>query len=96
MAKINLSPAALNDLKSIFDYISSDSVFYAEKVIDKILKKITILESNNRIGKKVREFDNESIRELLEGNYRIIYRIENEDEISVVRIFHGARLLKSL
>ncbi len=27
MAKINLSPAALNDLKSIFDYISSDSVF---------------------------------------------------------------------
>jgi plasmid stabilization system protein ParE len=92
MAKINLSPAALNDLKSIFDYISNDSVFYAEKVIDKILKKITILERNNRIGKKVREFDNEAIRELLEGNYRI----ENEDEISVVRVFHGARLLKGL
>jgi len=96
MAKINLSPAALNDLKSIFDYISNDSVFYAEKVIDKILKKITILERNNRIGKKVREFDNEAIRELLEGNYRIIYRIENEDEISIVRVYHGARLLKGL
>jgi len=39
MAQINLSPSALNDLKSIIDYISNDSVFYAEKVIDKILKK---------------------------------------------------------
>ncbi len=96
MAQINLSPSALNDLKSIFDYISNDSVFYAEKVIDKILGKITVLASNSKIGKKVREFDNESIRELLEGNYRIIYRIENEDEISVVRIYHGARLLKNL
>jgi plasmid stabilization system protein ParE len=42
MAQINLSPSALNDLKSIFDYISNDSVFYAEKVIDRILGKITM------------------------------------------------------
>jgi len=42
MAQINLSPSALNDLKSIFDYISNDSFFYAEKVIDRILGKITM------------------------------------------------------
>jgi len=62
----------------------------------KYLKKITILENNNRSGKRVRELENESIRELVEGNYRIIYRIENEHEISVVRVYHGARLLKKL
>lgn len=43
MAKINFSPAALGDLRIIFDYIPTDSEFYAEKVISKILKAITVL-----------------------------------------------------
>jgi len=36
MAQVSLSSAALGDLKSIFDHISIDSEYYAEKVINKI------------------------------------------------------------
>ncbi len=96
MAKVNLSPAAIGDLKSIFDYISNDSEFYAEKVVANILNRITTLKNHVRLGKVVREFENDTIRELKEGHYRIIYRIENDDEVSVARIYHGARLLKDL
>ncbi len=96
MAQVILSPVALNDLQAIFDYIANDSESYAAKVVDKILHRITVLETHIRVGKVVREFKNEAIREILEGNYRIIYRIENETEISVARIYHSARLLKSL
>lgn len=96
MAKVNLSPAAINDLRSIFDFIADNSEYYAEKVVGDILKRIRTLENHIRIGKVVKEFNNERIREIREGNYRIIYRIENENEISVARIYHGARLLKEL
>ena len=96
MAKVILSPSALDDLKSIFDYIANDSEFYAEKVINNILERITTLKNHIRIGQVVREFENEAIRELKEGHYRIIYRIENDDEVSVARIYHGARVLKDL
>jgi plasmid stabilization system protein ParE len=96
MAKINLSHAAISDLRSIFDYIATDSEFYARKVVDRILQRITILENQIWMGKVVKEFNNNAIREILEGNYRIIYRIESEDELSIIRIYHGARLLKSI
>jgi toxin ParE1/3/4 len=36
------------------------------------------------------------IRELIEGNYRVIYEIENENRVLVLRIYHTARLLKKL
>lgn len=74
MAKVNLSLAAIEDLKSIFEFISKDSEFYAQKVVNKILFRITVLEQHVRIGKVVRGFENETIRELTEGVYRIIYR----------------------
>ncbi|MCD6010291.1 MAG: plasmid stabilization system [Flavipsychrobacter sp.] len=96
MAKVSLSPAALDDLKAIFEFISNDSEFYAEKVINNILQRITVLETHTRIGKVVPEFRNDSIREIREASYRIIYRIESEVEISVARVYHGARLLKEL
>ncbi|MBN1183198.1 MAG: hypothetical protein JXB49_12970 [Bacteroidales bacterium] len=34
------------------------------------------------------------MRELLEGNYRIIYRIKNASEIDILRVYHVARLLR--
>jgi toxin ParE1/3/4 len=96
MAEITWSIAAENDLKNIYDYISVDSEFYADKVVDEIYKSALVLETHIRIGKVVPEFGHQSIRELIEGRYRIIYKIENEHKISIVRIYHSARLLKSL
>lgn len=96
MAKVSLSPAALNDLRLIFDFIANDSEFYAEKVINEILNRIKSLENHNKIGQVVREFENDAIREIKVGSYRVIYRIENDNEISIARIYYSKRLLKGL
>jgi len=40
----------------------------------------------------VQEYDAEDIRELIEKPYRIIYRIK-QDQIDVVAVIHGARIL---
>ena len=41
--------------------------------------------------KKVSESDDEKIREIFEGDYRIIYRIVSIEEIHILLIHHGAR-----
>jgi plasmid stabilization system protein ParE len=45
------------------------------------------------VGRIVPELAIETIREIILGNYRIIYRIWEEEEVQVVTVHHGARLL---
>jgi len=96
MAKIRWSNLAMEDLQDIYNHVSKDSTRYADRLMDKIIERVDILRSHPQIGRNVPEFDNESIRELIESNYRIIYRLESKEEIGIVRIYHGARLLKGL
>jgi len=46
-----------------------------------------------RAGHKVREFDDEDVRELLVYSYRIIYRL-NPDEVLIAAVIHGKRILQ--
>jgi addiction module RelE/StbE family toxin len=94
MVEIIWTPFALEDLQSIYDYIAQDSPTYAIRFIDKLVDRVDILIDNTNIGRIVPEFENELIRELIEGNYRIIYKINSITEIAVLRIHHSARLLK--
>lgn len=50
------------------------------------------LERFPRIGRRVPEWDHDSIRERIVGNYRLIYRI-NDEKILIIAVVHGARLL---
>lgn len=93
MEEIIWSAVAVVDLQEIYQYIREDSELYASRLIDKIVERIEILRKMPRAGKIVLEFENENIRELIEGNYRIIYFITREN-IEIVRIHHGSRLLK--
>lgn len=96
MAKIIWSNLALEDLRAIHEYVAQDSAVYAERLIDRIIERVDVLEKHPRIGRIVPEFSIENIRELIEGNYRIIYRIETEDKVGIARIHHAARLLSGL
>lgn len=95
MVKVIWSEFAVDDLKSIHSYISQDSATYADRFIEKILLRVEQLESYPQSGRRVPEFNNEALRELIEGNYRIIYKISSE-AIGIVRIHHSARQLKGL
>lgn len=95
MVRIEWTPLAYEDLESIFKYISKDSVFYASRQIDTLIDKVDILEEYALSGRIVPEFNNEFIRELIEGNYRVIYKIDKEI-IYIIRIHHSARNLTTL
>ena len=45
-------------------------------------------------GRIVPEKNEENLRELIEGNYRIIYEIISADQINILTVYHSARDLK--
>src|SRR5687768_13646945 len=91
--KVSLSETAYTDLESIEAYISQDSPTIARNFISLIFDRIERLVKYAESGKVVREFNNDSIRELLLKKYRIIYQIISEEEVVVLRIVHSSRLL---
>ena len=95
MVKIVWTPLAIADMKNIHDYISAESKVYANRMIEKLIARATLLYSFPESGRMVPEFGQKSIRELIEGNYRIIYKI-HLDHIGIARVHHTARLLRKL
>jgi addiction module RelE/StbE family toxin len=93
MVKIVWSNLAVSDLKTIHKYIQKDSFTYANRVVENIISRIEQLENFPNSGRIVPEFDNENIRELLQGNYRIIYKVFVQ-KVSIVRIHHASRLIR--
>lgn len=91
MVQINWTLQSKNDLKSIAEYIAKDSKKYAKFQVQKIRQRTKILTFQIYIGKIVPEIDKENIRELIEGNYRIIYFIVNEERIDILTVHHSAR-----
>ena len=91
MVQINWTFQSRDDLKSIAEYIAKDSKKYARFQILRIRQRTKILNSQIYSGKIVPEMDIQNIRELIEGNYRIIYLIINEERIDILTIHHSAR-----
>jgi len=91
MVRINWTFQAKEDLKSIVDYIARDSKQYAKLQVIKIKQRTHILRTNVYIGKVVQEIDKPNIREVIEGRYRIIYKIVTKNQIDVLTIHHSAR-----
>ncbi len=93
MAKLNWTEQATNDLISIGQYIERDSLKYAKIQIKRIRAKAKLLRKFPLSGRIVPELDNDVIRELILGNYRIIYKVISEERIDILAIHHSARLL---
>jgi addiction module RelE/StbE family toxin len=92
MVKVIWTEFAAEDLRLIHTYISQGSKFYADRFIEKLISRVGQLETHPQSGRVVPEFNVDTLRELIEGNYRIIYKI-NPDSIGVVRVHHSARQL---
>ncbi|MFY1045835.1 type II toxin-antitoxin system RelE/ParE family toxin [Chryseobacterium sp. GP-SGM7] len=91
MVRIKWLKSAKTDLKEIYDFISLDSKRYARFQIEKIQVKTEILKTGMITGKRVTEMDDDNVREIFEGNYRIIYRIISKNEVHILLIHHGAK-----
>jgi len=83
------------DLKEIFDYIAMDSVRYASITVNKIYNRVQDIKDNPYVGRIVPEINRKVIREVISGNYRIVYKIINEFQVDILRVYHTARLLNA-
>ena len=84
------SPRALADVEAIAAYIAADSPAYARTVVRRIVSLTRSLSRFPRSGRKVPEFDDEQLRELIAYSYRIIYQIQ-ATELVIAAVIHGKR-----
>jgi len=88
--RVAWSPRALADLEAIAEYIATDSNAYAKAVVKRITDQTRSLRLFPHLGRKVPEFDDEGMRELLAYSFRIIYRVDR-GEVTIAAIIHGKR-----
>lgn len=82
---------ALGDLRDIFAWIAKDNPRAAQRVVDRIFRKLELLlvPGFARMGRLGRE---PGTHELIERPYIIVYEVrEHREEIIVLAIVHGAR-----
>jgi plasmid stabilization system protein ParE len=62
--------------------------------VEKIKERTLVLKTHPQAGKIISEFNDENLREIVSGHYRIIYKIISDELIHVLIIHHGARKLE--
>ena len=90
--KIIWSPLSIDRASEIARYIAQDNPSAAKKWVETLFGKVQQLKSSPQSGRVVPETHSEDIRELVYGNYRIIYRLE-EKRISILTVRHGKQIL---
>ena len=90
MASILWTVGARGDLREIIEYIGRDSPTYAVATAERILGAVERLRRYPKVGRIVPEYGDESIRELLVGNYRVVYRLRRQ-RVGIVAVVHGRR-----
>lgn len=90
--KVHWTNTAVEHLLSIQEYISQDSPVYADRILDRLTRRSEQIGTFPRSGRVVPEYQDPDVREVIEGSYRIIYRIR-EEQIDVLAVIHSAQEL---
>lgn len=90
--KIIWSPLAIDRASEIAEYIAVGKPSAADKWINSLFLKVKHMESSPKSGRVVPEIRNDQFRELIYGNYRIIYRVEKK-HVSILTIRYGKQIL---
>ena len=94
MAEIIWTRSAYKDLRVIHQFISADSIYYADQLINNLYNRVTLLERYPRAGRMVPEKEDVTIRELIEGNYRIFYKLYSNESVIILRIHHSSKKIR--
>ena len=92
MAEVKWTPDARDDLAGIHQDIAPDSRPAAAAIILLVINAVARLRYFPQSGRAVPEFGVKSLREVIVGSYRVVYRWRG-DEVQIIRVRHGARLL---
>ncbi|MFN0293223.1 type II toxin-antitoxin system RelE/ParE family toxin [Pedobacter helvus] len=91
MAKVVWTEKAIEDLENIASFHSQYSENYTSSLIKRLFNKPNLLRQMPEMGRLVPEKNDLSIRELIIGNYRIIYQYQSVlDSISILTVHHSS------
>jgi len=89
--KLFWTETAKTDLVSIRRFIAADNPSAAKRWIARLRDRVRNILPVPESDRMVPEFSREDIRELIEGNYRIVYQVFT-DRIVVLTVFEGHEL----
>ena len=90
---VEVSPFAQDDFNEIIEYYSSYSQDYVETTISEFEENVMSLQQHPKSGRIIPELERQGItqyRKLIQGYYRIIYKI-SKDKIIVLTVIDGRR-----
>lgn len=96
MAQIIWSNPAIDDLQQLREFYTQFSEGYADRLISKLVERTDILLSFPQSGRMAPQFNDGLTRELVSGDYSIIYRVQDVSTVIIARIQHNARPLTRL
>jgi len=90
--QVVIAPSAQSDLADIVRYIAQHNSDAAARMGYELIIRAESLADFPEKGRMVPEFHQPNLREIVCRSYRIIYRLQiNEQRIQIVRFWHGAR-----
>lgn len=90
--KIIWSPLAIERVSEIAEYIAEDNISASINWINDIFEKIEQLNEFPESGRIIPELNRNNIRDLIFGNYRIVYRIGTK-QMSILIVRHMKQIL---
>jgi toxin ParE1/3/4 len=91
MTKPRWSLGAQRDLLAIGWFIGKDNPAAARRLIDLLRTKARLAARMPRAGRRVPEIGREDVRELIVRNYRLVYQLDADRRITVLRVVEGHR-----
>ena len=82
--------AALGQLEAVRDYFAQTSPEYAQRLVERLVNRSERIAAFPRSGRMVPEYEIDDVRQVIEGPYRIIYLIK-EDQIEILALIHTSR-----
>jgi addiction module RelE/StbE family toxin len=91
VTRVRWTDQAVNDVAAIRQFIERDSPRYGRLVAERLFQATSRLELFPRSGRVVPEVGRDDVREIIVGEYRIVYRLES-DAVTLLTVFRSSRL----
>lgn len=93
--EVEWTQSAVSSLLGVLNHIARDSVSYAAALAVRAERAAASLEQLPSRGRRVPEFDDPDVREIIVGAYRLIYRVRPH-KVVILAFVHTARDLSRL
>ncbi len=88
--KVLWTEQAFARLAEIEAYIAADDPAVAQRFVARLISRAGLLARTPLMGRTVPELPESKLRELVEGNYRIVYRVRRKT-VEILTVFESHR-----